>query len=72
MNDHGIAWMIAGGQRETPEDRRMRQHRIALAEHARTRPAAWSTVRQRIAAAVARPTMDRRDERAPALDCCPA
>ena len=72
MNDQSIAWMISGGQRETPEDRRMRLHRIALAESAPTRPAVWSSLRERIAAAVARPTMDRREQRALALDCCPA
>jgi len=72
MDDQSIAWMIAGGQKETPEDRRMRAHRVALAESAPSRPARWSTLRQRLAAVVASPTTDRRDQGAPALDCCPA
>ena len=37
MEDHGIAWMIAGGVRaESDEDRRQRLHRVAIAE---SRPA---------------------------------
>ena len=70
MNDQSIAWMIAGGQRETAADRRMRAHRVALAESVPSRPDRFSTVRQRITAAIAGAT--RRDERPLALDCCPA
>jgi hypothetical protein len=69
--DQGIAWMIAGGRRETPEGQRMRNHRIALAESRPSQPARWSTVRARLAAA-AIATVDRRTERAIPLDCCPA
>ena len=72
MNDQSIAWMIAGGQRETPDQRRMRTHRIALAERATARPARLTVLREWLAAAMTAPTVDRRDQRAPALDCCPA
>jgi len=37
MEDHGIAWMIAGGVRaQSAEDRRQQLHRVAIAE---SRPA---------------------------------
>ena len=64
MNDQSIAWMIAGGQTETPEERRMRAHRLALAESTPSRPARWSILRQRFAAAVASPATDLRERSA--------
>ena len=73
MNDQGIAWMIGGGTRtESPEDRRMRQHRIALAESAGPRPDVWLRLRQRVADGFAGRTV--RPETAPAIaaDCCAA
>ena len=72
MDDQGIAWMIAGGRRETPDQRRMRMHRMTLAESAAARPVRWSSLRERLAAAMTSPTVEPRDPRAPALDCCPA
>lgn len=74
-DDHGIAWMIAGGLRgETREDMRMRMHRIALDEQARSRPSITHRLRGRISAAVDGRTWGRRDPVAITYnaDCCPA
>lgn len=69
LNDNGIAWMIAGGVRETRDDQRQLLHRLALAE---STPSRADTLRRRIAGMVGfRPE-------APAAigtlstDCCPA
>ena len=51
MDEHGIAWMISGGIRsESPEDRRMRHHRIDLSESRAPRGDRWLAIRERIAA----------------------
>lgn len=73
MHDRGIAWMIAGGGRdESPEDRRMRPHRIAITESAPSRPATWDLFRRRVAAVIADRNAAPTDTRTLATDCCPA
>ena len=73
LNDNGIAWMIAGGQRaESVEDQRQVRHRIAVAEGRPSRVDQLLHVRQRIAAIVG-----GRDDQPSAVgtlsaDCCPA
>lgn len=73
MNDHGIAWMIAGGVRaESAEDQRQRLHRLAIADSAGSRGDTFQRVRERIGALV-----DARSFRAPergslSTECCPA
>jgi hypothetical protein len=72
MSDQGIAWMIAGGARhDSPEDRRMQMHRIAIAQSASSRGDTWLPLRQRVAGVFAR----RAGERKPVAlttDCCTA
>ncbi len=74
-DDYGIAWMIAGGLRgQTREDMRMRTRRIALEEHARSRPSITHRLRRHISAALDGRTWGRRDPVAVThnADCCPA
>ncbi len=72
MNDQGIAWMIAGGARhDSPEDRRMRTHRIAIAESRSSRGDVWPRLQQRVAGVIARRTMERQPV-ALTADCCTA
>ncbi len=72
MDEHGIAWMIAGGTRtESPEDRRMRQHRIALAESRSRGPSRLAGLRGRVAALSAlRPVASSAGGPSLAADCC--
>lgn len=72
MDEHGIAWMIAGGTRtESPEDRRMRQHRIALAESGIPGPSRLAGLRGRIAALTAlRPATSTAGGPSLTADCC--
>lgn len=73
MDEHGIAWMIAGGVRaETAEDQRQRLHRIALAESRPPRTAALLGLRQRITTMVGGRSDRLADTGTLSADCCPA
>ena len=73
MNDHGIAWMIAGGVRaESAEDQRQRMHRLAIANSMDPRSYALPRLRERIAAIVGVSPIGRTDSGTLAADCCPA
>lgn len=74
MEDHGIAWMIAGGRRaESAEDQRQRLHRVALAQSTPSRGDTLLRLRERIGAIVG--TGGRSGERVAgtlSADCCAA
>lgn len=73
MNDHGIAWMIAGGVRaESAEDQRQRLHRLAIANSAASRGDTLQRVRARIGALVGTRSLLATDNRTLSADCCAA
>jgi hypothetical protein len=72
MHDEGIAWMIAGGVRaESAEDRRQRQHRLALAQTTGRRDT-MLRLRERIAGVVGGRSRAATGTGALSGDCCPA
>ncbi len=73
MNDHGIAWMIAGGVRaESAEDQRQRLHRLALANSTASRGDTLQRVRERIGAIVGARSLSASDGGTLSADCCAA
>jgi hypothetical protein len=73
MNDHGIAWMIAGGVRaESAEDQRQRLHRVAIAHSAGSRGDTLQRVRERIGAIVGARSLGATDAGTLSADCCAA
>ena len=72
MNDHGIAWMIAGGVRaESAEDQRQRLHRLAIANSTRSQGDTLQRVRERIGAIVGTRSLGVASGTL-AADCCAA
>jgi hypothetical protein len=73
MNDHGIAWMIAGGVRaESAEDQRQRFHRLAIANSSASRGDSRQWLRGRIEAIVGARAVDAPSSGTLAADCCAA
>jgi hypothetical protein len=73
MNDHGIAWMIAGGVRaESAEDQRQRFHRLAIANSTESRGDTVSRLRERIGAIVGARSLGAAESGTLSADCCAA
>ena len=73
MNDHGIAWMIAGGVRaESAEDQRQRFHRFAIANSTGSQGETLQRLRERIGAIVGARSLGAADTGTLSADCCAA